>query len=73
MYGYLGNYVCHCNTKTLFVFIILQFWKRKCQELNILWDNYVVTSAEEDIRKEFKGIDMINPVTGRIEPMFTKS
>ena len=41
--------------------------------MNVTWDNYVIKEEEEDIRKEFKGIVMINPVTGRKEPMFTKT
>ena len=37
------------------------------------WDNYNIKAGEEDIRKEFKGEMRINPVTGRIEPMFSDS
>lgn len=41
--------------------------------MNILWENYNLKVQDDDIRKEFKGTPMINPVTGRVEPMFTSA
>lgn len=39
--------------------------------MEIQWDNYVNATKLEDVRKEFVGVYMINPITGRVEPMFT--
>jgi hypothetical protein len=36
----------------------------------VRWDLYNVKDMEEDVRKEFKGEMRINPITGRVEPMF---
>jgi uncharacterized membrane protein len=33
--------------------------------MNIQWDNYLIKNQEDDVRKEFEGIIMINPITGR--------
>mmetsp|Transcript_47705 Transcript_47705/g.34956 ORF Transcript_47705/g.34956 Transcript_47705/m.34956 type:complete len:282 (-) Transcript_47705:210-1055(-) len=55
----------------LWAVMFVIFFKRKCSEFNILWDNYNLQKKEEDVRKEFKGELMVNPVTGKIEPMFT--
>lgn len=50
----------------------LQYWKRQSRRLHIEWDNYNVTLEEnDDVRKEFKGIDRKNPITDRLEPTFT--
>jgi len=49
------------------------YWKRQSRRLYIEWDNYNVGAAEQDdVRKEFKGVDRYNPVTDRIEPLFTQ-
>mmetsp|Transcript_42396 Transcript_42396/g.40640 ORF Transcript_42396/g.40640 Transcript_42396/m.40640 type:complete len:140 (+) Transcript_42396:115-534(+) len=47
------------------------FWRRKCSEYIILWDNENLINKEEDVRKEFVGELMINPITGKLEPSFT--
>lgn len=39
-------------------------------ELKIQWDLYQIENTEEDMRKQFKGIPSINPITGTIEPTF---
>jgi len=48
----------------------VMFWKRRRMELNIKWDLFHNETTEEDMRKQFKGIPSINPITGRIEPTF---
>lgn len=50
--------------------LFVMYWKRRREELNVLWDLYQIENAEEDMRKQFKGIPQINPITGRIEPIF---
>ena len=41
----------------------LVYWRRHTQGLNYLWDDYVIQHDAEDLRKQFKGITHINPVT----------
>ena len=51
------------------LFII--FWKRRSRGLQIEWDNHQSQFHEDDVRKEFQGIQRVNPVTDKVEPMFT--
>lgn len=48
-------------------------WDRHTAELDITWNDYVIEDDEEDLRKEFKGEPMINPVTGNIEMGYPNS
>jgi anoctamin-10 len=43
----------------------LVYWRRRSSGLNILWDDYVIQHDEEDLRKEFKGDEYINPITDK--------
>ena len=43
--------------------VFLVSWRRHCRGLDILWDDYVIENDAEDLRKEFEGIECINPVT----------
>jgi anoctamin-10 len=50
--------------------VFLVSWRRHCRGLDILWDDYVIQNDAEDLRKEFKGVPCINPVTDRPDTYF---
>jgi hypothetical protein len=39
--------------------------------LNVEWDCYNAGFNDDDVRKEFKGIERKNPITDRLEPTFS--
>ena len=45
--------------------LLVIYWNRRCNELNIEWDNYNLNVNPIDLRQQFKGEVIINPVTDR--------
>ena len=49
-------------------------WKRHERGLRVLWDNLFYSERQfEQIREDFVGVPMINPVTEKIEPYFSET
>ena len=48
----------------------LLFWRRRTEGLNVLWDDYVISHDAEDLRKQFKGKQRIDPVTDELDTFF---
>ena len=49
----------------------LVFWRRRTEGLNILWDDYVISHDAEDLRKQFKGKQKVDPVTDEVDTFFS--
>mmetsp|Transcript_109324 Transcript_109324/g.151302 ORF Transcript_109324/g.151302 Transcript_109324/m.151302 type:complete len:384 (+) Transcript_109324:503-1654(+) len=48
----------------------LCWWRRRTYSLNVLWDDYVIENDAEQLRKEFKGVPAIDPVTDEETTVF---
>jgi hypothetical protein len=56
---------------TLWGVMYIVDWRRKCRGFNILWDDYVIESDTEQLRKEFRGKMSINQITDKPDAIFT--
>jgi Calcium-activated chloride channel len=57
----------------LWASLFVIFWNRRCRGLHVEWDNQMTKDQDDDVRKEFEGTWLINPLTDKLEPMKTES
>jgi len=53
--------------------MLVRFWRRRCSEIDIEWDNYNLSTSAVSFRQEFKGDIRINPVTDLEEDHYPSS
>jgi hypothetical protein len=49
------------------------YWKRKCSEISIEWDNYSHEYEKENTRREFKGTWRKSPITNQYEKYYSNN
>lgn len=47
--------------------LLVIFWRRRCSELDVEWDNYNLTVSKTNLRQQFVGEERTNPITDKQE------
>lgn len=56
-----------CTGACIWLILFMHFWRCKCARHAIRWGTLDLSPSDEPTRPEFKGVNRINPVTGRID------